>query len=91
MNMGNSYAKARKDYVNTGRRYVVIKESNNGTFVVGDHIRFNEDGSISCLEAQGWVDTCDVAEATAGMLVKIDKKWIRLKKRKLLKELKSYE
>ena len=71
-----------------GRRYIVTKASDDGTFEVGDHISISASGrSINCLEAQGWVEECDVAEATKGMAVEIDRDWIEQRKTKLLDEL----
>lgn len=67
-----------------GRRYVVTKASDDGTFEVGDHVIANDDGSINCIEAGGWIDPADVAEATAGMEVEIDREWLEKKKAKLL-------
>lgn len=49
------------------RRHVVTKASDDGTFDKGDHIIFNEDGSISCIEGRGWLEAEYVAEATKGM------------------------
>lgn len=72
-----------------GKMYVVTKPSDDGTFEVGDHISMNEDGSINNREAQGWVDACDVAEATKGLEVEIDKQWIEHRKKKLIAELAS--
>jgi hypothetical protein len=68
-------------------RYIVTKASDNGTFEVGDHILINSDGSISCIEAQGWIDNCDVEEATKGIEIEIDHDWIERRKSKLRKEL----
>ena len=72
-----------------GKRYVVTKPSDDGTFEIGDHISMNADGSINDLEAQGWIDSCDVDEATKGMEVEIDKQWVEQRKKKLLEELAS--
>ena len=72
-----------------GKRYVVTKPSDDGTFEIGDHISMNADGSIIDREAQGWIDSCDVDEATKGMEVEIDKQWVEQRKKKLLEELAS--
>ena len=53
-----------------GTRYVVTKPSDDGTFTVGEHVKINSDGAISCNE--GWVEPSDVAEAVVGMEVEID-------------------
>lgn len=70
-----------------GKRYVVTKESDGLTFEAGDHIWLNPDGSINNLEAEGWVEACDVAEATKGMEFEIDQKWIDRERRRMLKKL----
>ena len=54
------------------QRYIVVKESDDGTFRVGDHITLNPDGTISCRGQLGWIVKEDVPEATAGMEVDID-------------------
>jgi len=56
--------------------YVVTKPSNDSTFLLGDHIIFNADGSITCKEAQGWIDKEHVKEAVCGMKWEIDQAWI---------------
>lgn len=66
-----------------GKRYVVTKASKDGTFEIGDHVSVNNDGSINCLEAGGWIDPADAAEATAGMEVEIDREWLERQKSKL--------
>lgn len=38
-----------------GKQYIVTKESDDGTFLVGDRISLNSDGSINCIESKGWV------------------------------------
>ena len=74
-----------------GKRYVVTKASDDGTFEKGDHISMSADGSINCLEAQGWIDAPDVAEATKGMKFEIDSVWIEKRKTKLRAELAALE
>ena len=70
-----------------GKRYIVTKASDDGTFEIGDHVSMNAEGSINCREAQGWIDACNVAEASAGMVVEIDQEWITQRKAKLREEL----
>ena len=74
-----------------GKRYVVTKPSDDGTFEVGDHIYMTSDGAISCIEAQGWIDACDVPEAIRGMDIEIDVEWIKRQKKKLLDALANIE
>jgi hypothetical protein len=47
--------------------YTVTKESNDGTFLVGDVIQFEKDGSIGSVTAQRWIDKKDVSFAMIGM------------------------
>ena len=70
-----------------GKRYVVTKASDSGTFEVGDHINMTERGDINCREAQGWIDACDVPGAMKGVEVEIDREWIERRRKKLQEEL----
>jgi len=70
-----------------GVRYIVTKPSDDFTFEVGDHIKLLADGCIECKEAQGWITSQDVPEATKGMEYEVDHEWIERRKAKLLKEL----
>ena len=70
-----------------GKPYRVTKASDDGTFELGDHISLCADGTINCTEAGGWIERCDVAEATKGMTVELDKDWIEARKRRLIEEL----
>ena len=65
------------------KRQIVTKKSDDGTFFVGDHIIFEENGSISCIEAQGWIDKEDVPSATKGMESVLDRIYIEKRKREL--------
>ena len=80
----------KKPFVmDVGKRYVVTRGSDDGTFEIGDHVLLDGDGALNCVEAMGWIDSEDVPDATAGMEVIIDKEWIELRKRALQKELNS--
>jgi hypothetical protein len=70
-----------------GKRYIVTKASDDGTFDVGDHIYLHEDGSIICKEAEGWIDSMQVEYATKGMIFEIDQTWLSKRRRELLDEL----
>jgi hypothetical protein len=72
-----------------GKRYIVTKSSDDGTFDVGDHINLLEDGCIICQEAEGWIAPNDVEEAMKGMVCEIDKEWIERRKEKITKELEN--
>lgn len=69
-----------------GKKYIVTKKSKDGTFLTGDHIAINEDGSISCVEAHGWIDANEVPSATEGIEVEIDSEWVERTK-KIIDEL----
>ncbi len=56
-------------------RYVVTKGSDDGTFMAGDHVRLNGDGSISCREAAGWIEAEDVPASTKGWRLELDVDW----------------
>ena len=70
-----------------GMRYIVIKDSNDGTFVVGDKIELLHDNAVGNWTVGGWIDAVDVQEATAGMEVEIDTVWLNRKKDVLQKQL----
>lgn len=72
-----------------GKRYVVTKASDDGTFQVGDHIKLEKNGDVICREAQGWISSEFVVEAIKGMEYKVDKPFYDNRKAKLLKELES--
>ena len=52
-----------------GKRYIVTKASKDRTFQVGDHIHVEEDGSVVCREALGWIIPSEAQEAIEGMEV----------------------
>ena len=70
-----------------GLRYVVTKESDDGTFSVGDHIWMCVNGDVASQEAHGWIDKADIEEATRGMEVEVDSEWAERRRKKLLQEL----
>ena len=70
-----------------GMRYIVTKDSNDGTFVVGDKIEPLHDNAVGNWTVGGWIDAVDVPEATAGMEVEIDTVWLNRKKDVLQKQL----
>lgn len=74
-----------------GKRYIVTRGSDDGTFEIGDHINVTADGSIICLEAQGWIDACDAVNAAKGMTVEIDHEWITMRKNQLRAELEALD
>ncbi|KFB66682.1 hypothetical protein [Candidatus Accumulibacter vicinus] len=70
-----------------GMRYIVTKDSNDGTFVVGDKVELLHDNAVGNWTVGGWIDAVDVPEATAGMEVEIDIVWLNRKKDVLQKQL----
>ena len=70
-----------------GMRYIVTKDSDDGTFVVGDKIELLHDNAVGNWTVGGWIDAVDVPEATAGMEVEIDTVWLNRKKDVLQKQL----
>lgn len=70
-----------------GMRYIVTKDSDDGTFVVGDKVELLHDNAVGNWTVGGWIDAVDVPEATAGMEVEIDTVWLNRKKDVLQKQL----
>ena len=70
-----------------GMRYIVTKDSNDGTFVVGDKIELLHDNAVGNWTVGEWIDAVDVPEATAGMEVEVDTVWLNRKKDILQKQL----
>ena len=70
-----------------GMRYIVTKDSDDGTFVVGDKIELLHDNAVGNWTVGGWIDAVDVPEATAGMEVEVDTVWLNRKKDVLQKQL----
>jgi hypothetical protein len=70
-----------------GKRYIVTKSSDKGTFEAGDHIYLTKNNHIICKETNGWIDSSHVLDATKGMIVEIDKEWLLKRRKKLLDEL----
>ena len=74
--------------------YLVTKASKDGTFEVGDRIKLLDDGAILCQQAQGWIDAEYVPQATEGMEVEPDERWIEQRRQlleKMIKELNNLE
>lgn len=66
-----------------GKRYIITKSSDDGTFELGDHIMMNDDGSICCIEAQGWICESDVGDALKGAEYVVDVRYYEDKIEKL--------
>ena len=69
-----------------GKRYIVTRPSDDGTFRVGDRISVEKDGSILC-RGEGWINRDVAEEASEGIEVILDKEWYRARKMALLAEL----
>ena len=50
------------------RCHIVTRGSDDGTFHVGDHIVFYDNGDIGCVEAKGFITASDSKKAVKGML-----------------------
>ena len=74
-----------------GKRYFVTKESNDGTFEVGDRICLHADGDIICTEVEWCVEAKYVNEAIKGMEIKVDQEWVERRRKQLLKELEDLD
>lgn len=71
--------------------YIVTKDSKSGEFQTGDHVKKEDDGSISSREAAGWMEPEDLPEATEGMEVEIDAARLERQKQQLLDKLSALE
>jgi hypothetical protein len=71
----------------TNIQYVVTKESDDGTFLINDKIRLEENGDISSLNNCGWIDKEKVHLATKGMKYKINASYYKYKREKLSKKI----
>jgi hypothetical protein len=69
------------------KRYIVTKDSDDGTFEIGDHIYMDIVGDICNTDIHAWINNEDVQEATKGMEVELDKEWIERRKAKITAEL----
>jgi len=72
-------------------RHIVTKSSDDRTFEVGDYIIFEKDGSISCIEAKGWIKKEDVQSASIGMESEPDREWLQRRKDRFRAELRLLE
>ena len=61
--------------------YIVTKQSDDGTFKVGDEIYLEKRGMVSLaivsITAGGWVNMPEEEEGTIGMEVKPDMEWLQ--------------
>ena len=67
--------------------YLVTKESDDGSFQVGDQITLTIDGSVSNTQAEGWLEAEDLVDATAGMECEVDRARLQRRKESLLRRL----
>lgn len=74
-----------------GTPYIVTRESDDGTLVVGDQITLLPDGSLGNLQAAGWLEPEDLALATPGMECEVDRGRIQRRKESLLRRLAELE
>ena len=69
------------------QRYIITKESDDGTFKVGDHVIFYGDGSIGCVEAKGWILPHEAALALVGAKYQKDHEYYKNQIKKFKKEM----
>ena len=74
-----------------GTPYLVTKESDDGSFQVGDQITLTIDGSVSNTQAEGWLEAEDLVDATAGMECEVDRARLQRRKESLLRRLAALE
>ena len=74
-----------------GVPYIVTRESDDNSLVVGDQITLLPDGSLGNLQAEGWLDPEDLAHATPGMQCEVDRCRIQRRKESLLRRLAALE
>ena len=71
--------------------YLVTKESDDGSFQAGDQITLTIDGSVSNIQAEGWLEAEDLEDATAGMECEVDRARLQRRKESLLRRLAALE
>ena len=70
-----------------GVPYIVTRESDDGSLVVGDQVTLLPDGDLGNLQAEGWLDREDLVHATPGMQYEVDRCRIQRRKESLLRRL----
>ena len=74
-----------------GVPYMVTRESDDGSLVVGDQITLLPDGSLGNLQAEGWLEADDLLDAVAGAEFEVDRDRIQRRKESLLRRLAALE
>ena len=74
-----------------GTPYIVTRESDDGSLVVGDQITLLPDGSLGNLQAEGWLDPDDLLGSVAGAEFDVDRLRIQRRKESLLRLLAALE
>jgi hypothetical protein len=67
--------------------YLVTKDSNDTTLIAGDHIYLDDDGTLICREAGGWIEKEHVAESLDGAEIEVDQDEIKRSKATLMAAL----
>lgn len=75
--------------IKPGLWYVVTLSSDDGTLEAGDHIKLNQDGTLTCREARGFIESQDIEKVLVGCQFDIDQSWIERRKKQLSKELEN--
>lgn len=61
-----------------GIRYRVTKASKDKTFQIGDQVRIDDGGDLILYgENGGWIDASDLAKATHGWEIAVDREWVQ--------------
>lgn len=75
--------------------WYVVRQVNKlgkpGALRLGDRIRLEHDGALSCKQAQGWIEAMYVAEELAKVEADIEKDSLRLEAARLKKRLEEIE
>lgn len=73
-------------------RYRVTKASKGNTFQVGDQVSLDNNGDINVYgKNSGWIDAPDVAKATDGWEIAVDREWVQGRLAKLRKQVAELE
>ena len=74
-----------------GTPYIVTKESDDGSLQVGDQVTLLPGGSLTNLQAEGWLEPEDLLGAVVGAEFEVDRLRIQRRKESLLRRLAALE
>ena len=75
----------------TGVPYIVTRESDDGSLVVGDQITLLPGGELANRQAEGWIEPDDLLGAATGMECVVDTALIERRKEALRRRLADLE